>query len=182
MYARWWILSMGHPRTYGATLRHEHQQHVAVGSSPHLRGNHFGAYRPTGPERVIPAPTGQPCPSVCGTPMTPGHPRTYGATGSRQVVVYRGGGSSPHLRGNLTSAHLFCEWRRVIPAPTGQPHCNAEILDGPKGHPRTYGATHRWTAGPARLEGSSPHLRGNHRLPLGGDDVERVIPAPTGQP
>ena len=69
----------GHPRTCGAArdLTPPHMEHE--GSSPHLRGSPLSGLWLLVPPGVIPAPAGQPAPTILETPNAAGHPRTCGA-------------------------------------------------------------------------------------------------------
>ena len=175
-------LMTGHPRTYGATPLHPNNFLLGFGSSPHLRGNPKLSPGLPNPLRVIPAPTGQPLDCRALPTMLEGHPRTYGATVTVCVAPWVTSGSSPHLRGNRDKKRRWGSGRGVIPAPTGQPALTGAMLCPVAGHPRTYGATTRWCGSDRPVQGSSPHLRGNHRQHHACCDKGRVIPAPTGQP
>ena len=142
-----------------------------TGSSPHLRGSRQRALRHPSPDRVIPAPAGQPMLRHAILCHNPGHPRTCGAADGHHGLDKAHQGSSPHLRGSRWG------WSRV---PTG-------VLTG---HPRTCGA-----AADAFLRSGSPHpmpqasSKGHPRtcgaapqVGSPGTAPTRVIPAPAGQP
>ena len=91
-------------------------------------------------------------------------------------------GTSPHLRGNQTGLRNRRQWQRDIPAPAGQPKPSHIIVTGPKGHPRTCGATDCLRQPSEQESGTSPHLRGNHDAQYRSDFIDGDIPAPAGQP
>ena len=172
----------GHPRTYGATARQRIVQLMSDGSSPHLRGNLPHPRDSAIRSRVIPAPTGQPPAGHANRQRRWGHPRTYGATRGTMAYNQPPYGSSPHLRGNLSSHVVHHGRAGVIPAPTGQPYRWRQTAHLLSGHPRTYGATASASRATASISGSSPHLRGNRIEVPNSNPSRRVIPAPTGQP
>ena len=89
-------------------------------------------------------------------------------------------GSSPRLRGTqpLHEASRLAE--RFIPAPAGNTHVRAHLLDVRTVHPRACGEHRLGHPLLAEILGSSPRLRGTHRLRRGDLPALRFIPAPAG--
>ena len=172
----------GHPRTYGATTYAILNRDGDAGTSPHLRGNRRSHTPDRGLYRDIPAPTGQPASQGRRTRPCRGHPRTYGATLTTFKRAQDDKGTSPHLRGNHIAALNACVDARDIPAPTGQPLTWPIEGEGLRGHPRTYGATASVRVSKRSGAGTSPHLRGNLLHRHHSLELDRDIPAPTGQP
>ena len=175
-------MAPGHPRTCGAALLAVLVGPKKYGSSPHLRGSLRLPAHLEREERVIPAPAGQPVEIRLPQGETVGHPRTCGAAYPTYPGYESEYGSSPHLRGSPSQRSLAPGRGRVIPAPAGQPMSLSARSYGSPGHPRTCGAAIFQSNGNDLGEGSSPHLRGSPRAELLDAVLQRVIPAPAGQP
>ena len=178
-------LSIGiraYPRTSGATFGISKRAYPTEGLSPHERGNLFAKSAQTLSPGPIPARAGQPrgCPLVLV--LRGAYPRTSGATlhvGSLRVVMQ---GLSPHERGNRRLLHRAILEQGPIPARAGQPRVFSTPSSPDRAYPRTSGATFQMSLGLSRIQGLSPHERGNPAAARFAIACVGPIPARAGQP
>ena len=106
----------------------------------------------------------------------------YGGTPSRHPRVLSGSGLSPRVRGNLGIQATARFVQRSIPACTGEPLAAPRARYIPTVYPRVYGGTIQGTAETVARSGLSPRVRGNRHRENSSYDLERSIPACTGEP
>ena len=155
---------------------------VAMGLSPHVRGNRQAAHDRHHRVGSIPACTGKPWKGRGAPPSAAVYPRMYGETPASANRRCAGSGLSPHVRGNRPRGDRGAGAAGSIPACTGKPTISRQSRRKRRVYPRMYGET---VAGlpPLRLAvGLSPHVRGNQEQASFLDDVGGSIPACTGKP
>ena len=170
-----------HPRACGANTARTMTPMNAPGSSPRMRGKqeHPESFYFAG--RIIPAHAGQTGPRLHRGACRPDHPRACGANYRLMVAKGIGSGSSPRMRGKHEPHASEDTVYRIIPAHAGQTGQVATYNGGSPDHPRACGANFATVALRTISFGSSPRMRGKHRVvrtPL--RDV-RIIPAHAGQ-
>ena len=129
-----------YPRVYGAAYRKGLEIVECHGLSPRVRGSPvWNASAGTG-DGSIPACTGQPIQRCLSLLTSRVYPRVYGAARSlpRNVAMPRG--LSPRVRGSHLLIVVVREWKRSIPACTGQPIGGVSRASSGKVYPRVYGA------------------------------------------
>ena len=152
-----------------------------MGSSPRVRG------RPAVPvlhrleAGLIPAGAGQ---TFNGSPPTPeagAHPRGCGADAVARENRLSTEGSSPRVRGRLTTRPALRECRGLIPAGAGQTILPQVLRRAMRAHPRGCGAD--WRLGTIMLiaRGSSPRVRGRLVPRVLDEAALGLIPAGAGQ-
>ena len=109
-----------HPRAYGENGLQESIFGILDGTSPRIRGKREALLKELSPARNIPAHTGKTAPASVTVTAGPEHPRAYGENGH----LVRGGlgivGTSPRIRGKLSTWSGGCQCSRNIPAHTGK--------------------------------------------------------------
>ena len=173
--------STDHPRACGAN----HDGVIAVmpltGSSPRMRGKPACSRPCIGVRRIIPAHAGQTREWARRPRVDADHPRACGANScdaaSGRIVT----GSSPRMRGKLGACDVHVCGQRIIPAHAGQTTCTARAVSSDADHPRACGANDLVDLPPPRDVGSSPRMRGKHRLAGHMLPAVRIIPAHAGQ-
>ena len=128
-----------HPRAYGEHCHFMLKLLVYAGSSPCLRGTfpilpYFNAC-----VRFIPVLTGNISSLSSLISSLAVHPRAYGEHLIKLILISCANGSSPCLRGTLTTLFLVRLPLRFIPVLTGNISFCAELNAGPTVHPRAYG-------------------------------------------
>ena len=100
-------------------------------------------------------------------------------SGEHEAAYARG--SSPRVRGKLSSclAGLFAV--RIIPARAGQTHERKEMQKRASDHPRACGANQTTFLRRQHVIGSSPRVRGKPVTPAASPLRRRIIPARAGQ-
>ena len=129
-----------HPRACGAHIRSSCTSVNQTGSSPRMRGSQEGPVRAQQVHGIIPAHAGLTC-SVCEIALMPkDHPR---ACGAHITPLSRSGiatGSSPRMRGSLSSSIFRYPIVGIIPAHAGLTRSYGRILQERWDHPRACGA------------------------------------------
>ena len=108
------------------------------------------------------------------------HPRVCGEHAMRIRNPSRQPGSSPRMRGALTSILSVHAAGRIIPAYAGSTSPSRSGRPWSRDHPRVCGEHAQGQPSRDALGGSSPRMRG--ALPMGAviDEVQRIIPAYAG--
>ena len=135
------MLAVGdHPRRCGALIRPSPLPLAVPGSSPQVRGTFPDLHTLTYSERIIPAGAGH-FYYFRGYLIKPrDHPRRCGALAFGACVGFRGGGSSPQVRGTSAIAGVLSVALGIIPAGAGHfsaPSCGSSSQ---RDHPRRCGA------------------------------------------
>ena len=167
---------------YGETSARTWMSRFFDGLSPHVRGNQAEDPGPRLAEGSIPACTGKPPPRALRGARQRVYPRMYGETGKSDRLRGEREGLSPHVRGNPGPDLVATQWARSIPACTGKPRPAPNSPTPRRVYPRMYGETTATGVRSWRVQGLSPHVRGN---PADRDryrDRPGSIPACTGKP
>ena len=108
------------------------------------------------------------------------HPRSCGANVSDQRENTVQDGSSPLVRGQLEPADDERVRKRIIPARAGPTESVLQCDFLTTDHPRSCGANADTDYSNNERAGSSPLVRGQHRVPTRGRARTRIIPARAG--
>ena len=132
-------------------------------------------------DRIIPAHAGQTCRASLRWRGSPDHPRACGANRRYGRFSTRPVGSSPRMRGKRPVHHRVHADLRIIPAHAGQTSSSPSICQQRPDHPRACGANQAAGLNAGILGGSSPRMRGKHRVHRVRGRGIRIIPAHAGQ-
>ncbi len=166
-----------------------------------MRGKRQMATLMSSTQRIIPAHAGQTSRRNSSCYRQPDHPRACGANEHVRFLVGLRHGSSPRMRGKRYQRPPPPRQRRIIPAHAGQtpPSTTRDICrpDHPRAcganaarlapvvfhpdHPRACGANAAVRRSFMIPSGSSPRMRGKHRIIVGAKMEPRIIPAHAGQ-
>ncbi|OZG55702.1 hypothetical protein BTIS_1929 [Bifidobacterium tissieri] len=174
-------LSPDHPRVCGANSTACRSIPARTGSSPRVRGKRLTVTVNDDGSRIIPACAGQTCTHARVLITAPDHPRVCGANSMAMALMSVHIGSSPRVRGKLTTRPYLGAGDRIIPACAGQTPTATGASPRPTDHPRVCGANVGPGFKPPRPHGSSPRVRG--KLGRRRDLIThvRIIPACAGQ-
>ena len=170
-----------HPRACGANLASRRFHHGLSGSSPRMRGKHDRYGHAVAQRRIIPAHAGQTALSSSSLVNATDHPRACGANRRYGRFSTRPVGSSPRMRGKRPVHHRVHANLRIIPAHAGQTSSSPSICQQRPDHPRACGANQAAGLNAGILGGSSPRMRGKHRVHRVRGRGIRIIPAHAGQ-
>ena len=152
------------------------------GLSPHGRGNPGDHIDDLDVHGSIPARAGEP--SLVDATSIPGgvYPRTGGGTFLGVGPITPGEGLSPHGRGNHHAIRRAASRTGSIPARAGEPGAATEPGAWERVYPRTGGGTFIRVMDDGKMEGLSPHGRGNREDLDAGGAGGGSIPARAGEP
>ena len=177
---RWRKLYRAHPRPCGEHDKAYNLWRSETGSSPPVRGALHRTIRVTPPLGLIPARAGSTRKPVAAFQLGGAHPRPCGEHTLEEAKAYRDEGSSPPVRG----AQQFCRCRAglhgLIPARAGSTLYVIFQVFPAGAHPRPCG---EHTPAAARIErptGSSPPVRGAHKIGCTLEKCRGLIPARAG--
>ncbi len=108
------------------------------------------------------------------------YPRTHGEHVKRYASLFRVNGLSPHSRGTQMSYQCAGQQGRFIPALTGNTHVEIYVPIYLPVYPRTHGEHNRWIFRIYCAPGLSPHSRGTRKYKSFFSNINRFIPALTG--
>ena len=146
-----------------------------------MRGKRQMATLMSSTQRIIPAHAGQTSRRNSSCYRQPDHPRACGANEHVRFLVGLRHGSSPRMRGKRYQRPPPPRQRRIIPAHAGQtPPSTTRDICRPD-HPRACGANAAVRRSFMIPSGSSPRMRGKHRIIVGAKMEPRIIPAHAGQ-
>ena len=150
------------------------------GSSPRMRGAQLFDLPVHVEVGIIPADAGS-TPSPFQSRISKrDHPRGCGEHDRNAFCKDNSSGSSPRMRGALTFRVNGDVGQRIIPADAGSTPNRPECRESKGDHPRGCGE-HLLGATPPLLRlGSSPRMRGAHKLRLEDHRLSRIIPADAG--
>ena len=131
--------------------------------------------------RIIPAHAGQTFPAMSYVTMPSDHPRACGANHVKRRAHSVRHGSSPRMRGKLTTDTEQRGGQRIIPAHAGQTSALTALTRSPTDHPRACGANPKQALENVSPNGSSPRMRGKPVFPGSARAGCRIIPAHAGQ-
>ena len=170
-----------HPRACGANAKWLRSCPAPSGSSPRMRGKLADETAVVTASRIIPAHAGQTNTSVFSLACATDHPRACGANVISGRLRHASGGSSPRMRGKLHQVQRATYADRIIPGHAGQtPPDSPPVVFHPD-HPRACGANAAVRRSFMIPSGSSPRMRGKHRIIVGAKMEPRIIPAHAGQ-
>ena len=153
---------------------------ATTGSSPRVRGTHRGQDGLFRAQRFIPAGAGNATRSARIAMLVPVHPRGCGERLARDIRDVVEHGSSPRVRGTQDGHRFQVRNHRFIPAGAGNAPAGMALGDMNTVHPRGCGERHPATRHVRGDIGSSPRVRGTHRIGKPLLAIERFIPAGAG--
>ena len=169
-----------HPRVCGEHLSCISRCFIRVGSSPRMRGTPLSVVRHVRRRGIIPAYAGNTSVAHRNSPATGDHPRVCGehSTGAarRQSLV----GSSPRMRGTPSTCPEEYRLTGIIPAYAGNTNRVRRRPWRSRDHPRVCGEHADNSSMTFNSEGSSPRMRGTHRIHILGLPHFGIIPAYAG--
>ena len=152
----------------------------AAGSSPRMRGTPVLVFVHADFVRIIPADAGNTSRWYILTRVVWDHPRGCGehklAPESRAACA----GSSPRMRGTLSSGSSWVCTDRIIPADAGNTSAGGFIERNSQDHPRGCGEHMMASRNTLPFRGSSPRMRGTLPTAPGLNGKVRIIPADAG--
>ena len=155
-------LPWDHPRGCGEHIFPTPLLACTQGSSPRMRGAH-SAYPLTRPRSgIIPADAGSTLRPCLGDTRWQDHPRGCGEHVALAFPARCRAGSSPRMRGALNLDGANDKERRIIPADAGSTPWRLYRRHGKEDHPRGCGEHSLPRGHVARIQGSSPRMRGAH--------------------
>ncbi len=169
-----------HPRVCGERCRTAKSHTVRVGSSPRVRGTRNDLEKDHGLRRFIPACAGNAMSVSELEAAAAVHPRVCGERFRFVAPPFLWRGSSPRVRGTPDGAAKTRVSARFIPACAGNAPAQFSPKEAAPVHPRVCGERSVPDHSGARTGGSSPRVRGTHRLTICKYRVTRFIPACAG--
>ena len=151
-----------------------------TGSSPRMRGAHVHVCMHLAGAGIIPAYAGSTVWSATRRSSAWDHPRVCGEHCGELTLVERVLGSSPRMRGALSSAGSVAVVAGIIPAYAGSTAWRLHVLRQRWDHPRVCGE--HWTVdlGDVPAIGSSPRMRGALQPCCKRQGWDGIIPAYAG--
>ena len=170
-----------HPRACGENRLSLVRAPPLSGSSPRVRGK-LGAGAPgCGGAGLIPARAGKTVVPFLGLVSSAAHPRACGENGTCVKPPGRMSGSSPRVRGKLSTSQATISREGLIPARAGKTHVDDTNPEVAGAHPRACGENGDTLETVASQYGSSPRVRGKPP-PVGAQRRRRgLIPARAGK-
>ncbi len=174
------MLRAVHPRGCGEHLKMPFFKSSFNGSSPRVRGTLSHPDSIDQIRRFIPAGAGNTLVKALAATKGAVHPRGCGEHVVRPPVWLLVPGSSPRVRGTLSSCWLPGRTRRFIPAGAGNTHSIENCGLEASVHPRGCGEHQFSTFNRLRRFGSSPRVRGTRFRIHWKTKFTRFIPAGAG--
>ena len=156
------VLLWDHPRACGAHRQKQLRGILLQGSSPRMRGSLTDRRRNDISAGIIPAHAGLTSRITADINAPRDHPRACGAHRSENGWKRVRWGSSPRMRGSLSSGTVNVRVDGIIPAHAGLTYAIKKWNPEAKDHPRACGAHGDGATGASCKEGSSPRMRGSH--------------------
>ena len=153
----WWSV---HPRGCGERDGDQTAVNINIGSSPRVRGTDFSDLLSKAVFRFIPAGAGNGPPSRSAPMVYAVHPRGCGERARVIACTVALCGSSPRVRGTVTTAEYLIQQARFIPAGAGNGWWCRTLSVAFTVHPRGCGERDGKGGTEPRLTGSSPRVRG----------------------
>jgi len=169
-----------HPRMCGERRELLGHNIEVTGSSPRVRGTHRPAGAHSSVGRFIPACAGNARTPAATSHRGPVHPRVCGERLKASSAWRALSGSSPRVRGTLTSGRGVCHHARFIPACAGNAILYKNSRRRRSVHPRVCGERYSLEKPAKIFDGSSPRVRGTRRDGVAGVGLDRFIPACAG--
>ena len=169
-----------HPRVCGEHSAGISASQNALGSSPRVRGTRVFGLKLGDPRGIIPACAGNTRSRYTFATARRGHPRVCGEHDEVTSETFAIWGSSPRVRGTLSTLSLSASILGIIPACAGNTPLPSGRRVGFEDHPRVCGEHGGWSFAQREGVGSSPRVRGTlvrpHELVRPGG----IIPACAG--
>ena len=153
----------------------------AEGSSPRVRGKRPDPLAHAVDEGLIPARAGKTTAWARGSSAASAHPRACGENPLSSSSFARGSGSSPRVRGKRRPLPHRRRRGRLIPARAGKTSRPRRPPPSRPAHPRACGENSQHEAFMYPRLGSSPRVRGKHRVAGLRHVPGRLIPARAGK-
>ena len=169
-----------HPRVCGEHLEPSPVQNSTAGSSPRMRGTPVSLSSIVNTRGIIPAYAGNTLAAQSSKSSTGDHPRVCGEHLSAMSFVVFIGGSSPRMRGTLSTVNWSIRDRGIIPAYAGNTAIFPTSAFIIRDHPRVCGEHMTSAAMGNEAAGSSPRMRGTPFAPPTPVDTTGIIPAYAG--
>ena len=169
-----------HPRACGELRMVGSTDEVATGSSPRMRGTLVVVDRDVSSYRIIPAHAGNSYDVGRSVGLLTDHPRACGELFQCFGVSELISGSSPRMRGTLTTNPYPRYACRIIPAHAGNSGSNVHNNWMNSDHPRACGELISTPTAVRPISGSSPRMRGTPEQPEEPPKCTRIIPAHAG--
>ena len=169
-----------HPRVCGERAVHLRGEFNLSGSSPRVRGTHIRPEITFDLNRFIPACAGNADWGCVMVRIFSVHPRVCGERAHSSLSTPQIFGSSPRVRGTLSSPSDNYLYRRFIPACAGNALLLTLCSQSIPVHPRVCGERGIRSLNKFRSHGSSPRVRGTPLFPDQGSSCSRFIPACAG--
>ena len=169
-----------HPRECGEHVPEDTRVWATSGSSPRMRGALPFFVQLGHGRRIIPANAGSTARHSPPPSSQPDHPRECGEHASRPGAVDFLAGSSPRMRGAPHLGSPVVMPGRIIPANAGSTSWPPTGLQACGDHPRECGEHDIVGDLFAGDMGSSPRMRGAHRIVGAGHVYDGIIPANAG--
>ena len=151
-----------------------------MGSSPRMRGTPVGHQRKDMIHGIIPAYAGNTRWTSTKGHDSWDHPRVCGEHSNLIPNGSNTAGSSPRMRGTHLSFQALTRYQGIIPAYAGNTRTRQAAVARQRDHPRVCGEHEITVTGDGTGWGSSPRMRGTHRLRKQGDVQPGIIPAYAG--
>ena len=170
-----------HPRACGENALRSTNLPGVPGSSPRVRGKRPHRRPDALGDRIIPARAGKTYSKPPARSSPRDHPRACGENGTTSTRRSLSRGSSPRVRGKRRRPRRDGQSRGIIPARAGKTEGERGLSLGLGDHPRACGEN-SWIWSWQRVTGgSSPRVRGKHRVGLGAGGELGLIPARAGK-
>ena len=169
-----------HPRGCGAHILDIIDENTIKGSSPRVRGSRDQAKIIWSEAGIIPAGAGLTPSYPRQKHATRDHPRGCGAHQREPFGDYQGSGSSPRVRGSLSTDFRSKTCKGIIPAGAGLTFAFGRGAASTGDHPRGCGAHSVYVLQGDISKGSSPRVRGSPFRPVVLESVPGIIPAGAG--
>ena len=153
-----------HPRVCGENRTTGHSFTGDSGSSPRVRGKLHITGLVVQSRRLIPACAGKTVGLTTNYYLHQAHPRVCGENKNIARGFGSMKGSSPRVRGKRPPDARELTSHGLIPACAGKTSPLRTLMRGMRAHPRVCGENLHAVQRPARVQGSSPRVRGKRRV------------------
>ena len=147
------------PRMRGKRL-FQHGRFQRLGSPPHMRGKEYRTLRRPPEHGITPAYAGKRSRTQSFTSTWQDHPRICGEKFCPRLLIAKGLGSPPHMRGKASKAGEQSHSIGITPAYAGKSQPGLRRKRMKWDHPRICGEKLRTRLFLCHLLGSPPHMRG----------------------
>ena len=169
-----------HPRVCGEHVPSAAMGMIGSGSSPRMRGTLWPLFAADRKRRIIPAYAGNTRSQRVELAWRRDHPRVCGEHSDSFLSHGHRAGSSPRMRGTREFDRLRDGCVGIIPAYAGNTLWTSVTPTLIEDHPRVCGEHIVWVCHASSYLGSSPRMRGTHRLKRRRIVIIGIIPAYAG--